>query len=179
MPSHKIVVRYRDGHLLKGTTSNFNPIGRTFILVPMDQDKHPDPIEVHVEKLKAVFFVRDFAGNPGRKERTTFEEHQTYAGREVEVVFKDGEKMIGSTPSYSPDMQGFFVFPVDTESNTLKVFAVNAGVSSVRLLTKGQRSGGDRRSGMERRRTEHRHDGPDKRTGADRRSGADRRGRPD
>ncbi len=134
MPSHKIVVRYTDGRIVKGHTTNFNPEAPTFHLIPADGQPSGQPVLVQVEKLKAVFFVRDFAGNPGRDDRRDFIDGQPQLGHKVEVEFEDGEVLRGFTPDYKHGMPGFFVFPADTESNTQKVFAVSRAVKSVRLL---------------------------------------------
>ena len=142
MPNHKIVVRYNNGRLVKGCTTNFNPNAPAFTLTPAEAASTAPPEAIDVCLLKAIFFVRDFAGNPGRKDRDSFEARQPYAGRRIEVVFKDGEVLIGSASTYSPTFQGFFVFPADTDSNTLKVFAVNASVRSARWLDGAQKKGG-------------------------------------
>lgn len=142
MPNHKIVVRYNDGRLVKGCTTNFNPNAPAFTMTSADQASPGQSEVIDVSLLKAVFFVREFAGNPGRKDRDSFEARQPYAGRRIEVVFKDGEVLIGSASTYSPIFQGFFVFPADTDSNTLKVFAVNASVRSARWLDGAQKKSG-------------------------------------
>jgi formylmethanofuran dehydrogenase subunit D len=84
--------------------------------------------------LKGVYFVRDFEGNSQYNERKTFAENERPSGRKVEVTFKDGEVMVGSTMGYDPQRQGFFFFPADPQSNTLRVFVVTAAVSNVRFL---------------------------------------------
>ena len=134
MLSHKIVVRYADGRIAKGRTTNFNPDAPSFHLIPADGQAADGPLLVEVEKLKAIFFVRDFAGNPKREDRRDFLAGQPQLGRKVEVEFQDGEVIRGFTPDYKHGMRGFFLFPADTESNTQKVFAVSRAVKSVRLL---------------------------------------------
>ena len=76
-----------------------------------------------VARLKAVFFVRDFNGNPGHKEQKT--SAGTGQGRRVEITFADGEVIIGTTLNYRPDGQGFFVSPSDTAANNTRIFVVS------------------------------------------------------
>jgi len=130
----KIVVRYLDGTVRKGHTRNFNPQARRFALMPLEAEPGTQPEMIEMCDLKAVFFVRDFAGNPGREDRQQFLQRQTYQGHKVEVTFKDGEVMTGSTANYDPEKHGFFVFPADEDSNTLKAFVVARNTKKVRLL---------------------------------------------
>ena len=176
MPANKIVARYNDGRVLKGFTTSFSPNAPHFFLTPAEDGPAAKPVTVEMARLKAVFFVRDFAGNPGRRDRQHFVSNQAYQGCEIQVEFNDGEVMVGSTPGYGPEMPGFFIFPADTDSNTLKVFAVASSVRKVELLTANRRGGADRRSGEDRRKAQLPFEGPDRRKGGDRRSGVDRRG---
>src|SRR5947208_3439570 len=62
----KVVARYVDGKVLKGY-ADFDPNQPSFCLVPIE---NPDGegIEVQVRDLKALFFVRSFAGDPAYSE---------------------------------------------------------------------------------------------------------------
>jgi len=55
-------------------------------------------------------------------------------GRKVEVVFSDGEKLSGTTSTYTRTGPGFYVSPVDPQSNNQRIYVVNKNVRSVRLL---------------------------------------------
>jgi len=88
-----------------------------------------------VRRLKAVFFVRDFAGNSQYQERKTYLQGENPGGVKLEVTFADGEVLVGSTPlGYDPKRQGFFLTPADPGSNNLRVFAVSSAVKGVRQL---------------------------------------------
>jgi len=128
----KVIARYADGRIVKGVTRDFlqnRPIFHLF------SSESSDAIEVEVKDLKAVFFVRDFAGIPEYNERKEFFEDDAPAGRRVAVTFADGEVLIGSTVGYDRKRQGFFFTPVDPQSNNVKVFAVNASVKDVTFFT--------------------------------------------
>ena len=60
---NKVVVRYLDGRVLKGMTEDFFPNRPLFHLRPLDSQ---GTVDVRSRDLKAVFFVRDFAGDPKR-----------------------------------------------------------------------------------------------------------------
>lgn len=62
--SQRIVVRYQDGRILKGSTGNFLPTGDAFHVMPANGPSGTRPVEVRTGELKAMFFVKDFAGNP-------------------------------------------------------------------------------------------------------------------
>jgi hypothetical protein len=129
----KVVVRYVDGRVVKGVTQDFFPNKDCFHL-SSDTTTSEEPAEVLIRDIKAVFFVRDFDGNPGYNERKEYNNGDKAQGRKVEILFVDGEKLVGSTLGYDPNRLGFFLFPVDPESNNIRVFAVTAAIKSVRYI---------------------------------------------
>jgi hypothetical protein len=130
----KIVVRYTDGRVLRGYTHDFFPDKSLFHLKLIADGNKDKVIEVHIKELKAVFFVKDFFGNPSYNEERDFEEAKNIHGRKIEVTFKDGEILSGSTVGYDPNRPGFFIFPVDPRSNNLKIFVISKAVTKVRYL---------------------------------------------
>ena len=105
----KIVVRYAEGQLLKGYTQDFSPGRSQFSIWPSVNAASQERVIVPLARLKGVFFVRDFAGNPGYVERVDADQAQH--GRRIEVTLVDDEVIVGRTLSYRPDGYGFFVFP--------------------------------------------------------------------
>lgn len=132
MELRKVVLRYRDGRVLKGSTLDFAPHKARFHLFPVGSPAQA--IEVAVQELKAIFFVRDFAGSPEYQEQKHFPEGRRPPGRKVEVMFEDGEVLVGYTVSYDPQRPGFVLVPADPQSNNLSVFVVLAGVRKVSYL---------------------------------------------
>ena len=126
-PENRVVARFQDGLSLRGTTIDFSPTRRTFRLTDDGAT-----YEVELGKLKALFFVRDFEGNPAYNDRKGFFARLNH-GKKVMVEFKDGEVLFGYTLTYSSQGAGFFVFPGDPESNNEKVFVVHAATRTVRL----------------------------------------------
>jgi hypothetical protein len=134
MEPTKVVVKYVNGRLIKGFMQNFSPNKDRFHLIPADSPSGGS-IEVLVKHLKAIFVVRDFAGNPQYDERKKYENGEKPSGVKLEVTFVDGEVMVGSTMlSYDPKRQGNFIIPADPKSNNLRVFVVSSAVKSVRQL---------------------------------------------
>ncbi len=131
----KIVARFADGTTVKGTTNNFQTTGASFYLFPEGDSA---PTEIVPASLKAIFFVKSFEGEPEYKERKEFEPDDRLQGRPVEVEFNDGELLTGSISDYNPRTTGFFLFPIDPDSNNQKVFVVNAAVKSVRFVSPEQ-----------------------------------------
>jgi hypothetical protein len=130
----KVVVRYADGKVIKGYTQDFFPNKDRFHLHPQQKSSGQDTEQVLVKELKAIFFVKDFDGNPAYDERRQFSDGEKAQGRKMEILFKDGEKLVGSTLGYEPNRPGFFVNPVDDKSNNIRVFVVQASVDRVRNL---------------------------------------------
>ena len=131
---NKIVARYADGRLVKGVTSDFFPGRETFHVSVAAAAPGTGPVEIHVKDLKALFFVKDYAGDPKRVERMEFDPTRPPAGRRLRVVFNDGEVMVGTTQGYQPGRQGFFVIPADTGANTERCYVVSASTKEVAFL---------------------------------------------
>ncbi len=88
-----------------------------------------------MKRLKAIFIVRDFIGNPKHDERKKYVEGENPPGVKLEVTFADGEVMVGSTLlNYDPKRQGNFMIPADPNSNNIRVFVVSSAVKNVRQL---------------------------------------------
>lgn len=134
MERGKIVVHYADGRILKGYSHDFYPNKPRFHLFLAVAGLFDEAIEVRIHDLKAVFFVRDFAGDPEYDERKYFADGLRPPGRKVEVTFMDGEVLVGATIGYDPRRPSFFLVPADPETNNLRVYCVSAAVSKVRYL---------------------------------------------
>ena len=127
----KIVVRYADGSLAKGFTQDFHPSRSQFSLWPAINARPSERVLVALARLKAIFFVRDFNGNPEYRERKSFTVGGQ--GRRIEVTFADTEVILGTTLNYRKDAAGFFVIPADPASNNTRIFVVAAAVRGVRF----------------------------------------------
>jgi hypothetical protein len=134
MEAIKVVARFADNRLMKGYTQDFFPNKSLFHIHPVDSPGSREGIEVLVKDLKALFFVRDFQGNPDYDERKAFDPKEQISGKKVEVTFLDGEVLVGTTLGYDPKRPGFFIHPLDPKSNNIRVFVSSLAVRSVRFL---------------------------------------------
>lgn len=125
---NKVVARFKDATIMKGTTSDFFPNKKGFHLALISGEI----VEIDVEMLKALFFVKDFEGNRDHKEEYT--DVVPGGGRKVRIEFKDGETVIGFSLGYSPNRPGFFVIPADTKSNNERFFVVASATTKVSFI---------------------------------------------
>lgn len=126
----RVVARFRNGRVVRGYTNDFHPSKPHLHLTA--EDNKGETLFLALSQLKAVFFVRDFAGDPARVERAEFGEGQH--GRKIEVTFEDGEILVGTTLAYRGEGAGFFVHPADSKSNNMRVFVAPGSTRHVRFL---------------------------------------------
>ena len=129
----KVVAAYLDGRRLKGYTNDFSPARDQFFLFP--ESSGSGPVErgsaIRLAELKALFFVKDFVGDPTRLDSASA---TASPGRKLEVVFSDGETLTGFSVAYNPRALGFFLQPADAASNNERIFVVNRNAKQVRVL---------------------------------------------
>lgn len=128
---NKVVAHYSNGKLVKGATQDFFPNRPLFHLAPVDGTA---PVEVKCKDLKALFFVRDHVGNAQRRNPSGFlvSPAETRQGKKIAVLFRDGELLCGYTLTFSPDRDGFFMFPSDAESNNLRIYVLTAACAEIK-----------------------------------------------
>jgi len=129
---NKIVAHFQTDRLLKGVTSDFLPTKDTFHVVPADSALGAKPVEVRVADIKAVFFVKEYGGNPGHPDSQAFT--RPPVGRKIRVAFKDGEVLVGTTQGYQPGRPGFFMVPADAGANNDRCYIVASATKSVSFL---------------------------------------------
>jgi hypothetical protein len=134
MKPAKIIAKRSDGKILRGYSQDFFPSKPIFHLSKSENGTSQKVEELRMMDLKALFFVKDFLGNPDHEERKVFFEGDKASGRRVEVAFHDGEVLQGSVLGYNPQQPGFFLFPVDPKSNNERVFVINSSVKGFRYL---------------------------------------------
>ena len=128
----KVIARYRNGLIVKGSTPDFVQ-GREFFHVSLWEDP-TQVVTVHTPDLKALFFVRDYEGDYTHIERNTFDDPVEASAHPIRVVFSDDEELIGTTRSYHPERQGFFLVPADEDSNIERCYVIKASTKLVELL---------------------------------------------
>ena len=128
---NRVVAHTLDGKLIKGTTQDFFPNRPVFHILPAEGGP---PVEVRSKQLKAVFFVREFAGSQARRDVRGFLQApgETAQGKKLAVRFKDGELLCGYSLTYSPDREGFFMFPSDAATNNLRIYVLTASAAEIK-----------------------------------------------
>lgn len=134
MPN-RVVVRYLDGRIERGYTTDFQPGKDVFHLVVKNEEGEDKSLAVKMANLKAVFFVKELHGMD--KSRPVIKRHfddikdQKLIGKKVRVEFVDGEVLNGLTLGYSPQRRGFFFSPIDPESNNERIFALLSAIKDI------------------------------------------------
>ena len=131
---NKVVARYAGGGMVKGVTADFLPGRDTFHVSVAAGGPGSETVEIRMQDLKAVFFVRDYSGDPQHVRKKEFDAGRPAAGRKIRVVFRDGEVFVGTTQGYQPGRQGFFVVPADPGMNTERCYVISASTQSVSFI---------------------------------------------
>jgi hypothetical protein len=131
----KVVAHFIDDIIVKGHFFDFDPESPSCMLYQENNGRSLNhPVVLEMKEIKALFFVKSFDGNKDYRERKEFLEGDHILGRRMELTFIDGEKLRGSTLDYDPRRRGFFLIPVDPDSNNIQVFVVSNAVMNVTFL---------------------------------------------
>lgn len=127
-----VVARYRDGRTIKGATYDFGPQKKGFHVDPLGEEGGKVS-EVLFTDLKAVFFVRSLEGRLDHAlVKEAFEEKAEPAGlMKIKITFFDGETLVGTTHGYTVEREGFFIVPLEEDSNNLRIFVISNAVKDV------------------------------------------------
>lgn len=133
-----VVARYKNGRMIKGITYDFGPQKKGFHVVELEGEGEKQGGKVHevlFSELKAVFFVKSLEGKkgpPSLKGLLEEEEEEESAGLlKVKITFFDGEILVGTTYGFNPEREGFFVIPMDRDSNNLRVFVISGAIKNI------------------------------------------------
>ena len=144
MKINKVIVRYKNGEVMKGSTGDFIPNKDVFHLkllngeplyVNIEELKvvhFVKDLEISIEELKAVFIVKSFEGNKDRKDKYT--DDMPGGGRKVQVEFSDGEVLIGYTQDCTTTRHGFFVVPADLQNNNDRIYVITSAIKNLTVL---------------------------------------------
>ena len=127
---NQLVAHFLDGRLIKGASMDVSP-SRPICHITTPEG---DIVRVALTELKALFFVRDLAGNPGYREVKGIEpsDPRTRGAKVLEIHFRDGEVLVALSAGYSDDRPFFFVNPADPNSNATRILVNRAAVGSVK-----------------------------------------------
>jgi hypothetical protein len=131
---NKVVAHFKDGSLLKGETTDFNPGKEVFHLLDESAPVGARIREIQLVNLKGLFFVKDLDGDLGHAKSNVFDLKDLTPGRRIRILFKDGETMHGITQSYQPGRAGFFVVPADRRSNTERAYIITSAAADITFI---------------------------------------------
>ena len=77
----KIIARFSDGRMKRGFSQDFYPDKPIFHLQADFSGESGELEDVRISDLKAVFFVKNFSGNPDHEERKRFIKEDQPSGR--------------------------------------------------------------------------------------------------
>lgn len=129
----KVVIRKLDKSLVRGYVDP-----RTFLSTDgielLEHEGHL--LNIPLDQVKGVFFVRDFEGNPRHPERKIFHSRPRQSGLWVRMIFKDNEILEGLTTNnlLSLDPSGFYITPPDMYSNNLRIFVPRGSLAEMEVL---------------------------------------------
>jgi hypothetical protein len=125
--THKVVAHYVGGRVIKGVSHDIDHRKPFCHIRTADHQK----VAVKLSELKALFFVKDFAGNSKREDGRLLDggDPRARGAHPIEVEFPDGERVVGLTAGYPPLNPFFFVLPVDALSNNVRILINKAAVS--------------------------------------------------
>lgn len=138
----KTVTRLNNGNLLKGYMKDFSPNQKE---LTVEETGTARQHHVKTEDVKAVFFVKSFEGDHEYKEKKSYGIAKI-KGQRVFVKLRDGESMVGFLEGDVPwergfflskqdsDLKGFFLLPVDEDTNNIKVFVVASSIDEVTVV---------------------------------------------
>ncbi len=128
MNNYKLVVRQKDKTLLKGKSIDFDP-NRLFFNMSLLSGVQT---KIHMENLKAIFIVKDYAGN---KDYTySYEDVLFWYGIKIRITFNDGEIMIGYISDYISSKRGFFVTPADIKGNNRGIYVIRSSTKDITYI---------------------------------------------
>ena len=131
---NKVVARFAAGNMIKGTTTDFFSGTDVFHVSMLNAPAEEKPIEIYTKHLKALFFVKDFRGDPHYINRNEFDPKYPTIGLKIRVEFKDGEVLVGTSTEYQPGRSGFFILPADTGTNNDLCYVVVEATKEIRIL---------------------------------------------
>jgi hypothetical protein len=126
----KIVIHMKDGKIHKGVTQDFDPDRGTFHFLPAEGGGVP--MRIDLERMKAVFWVKDYIGNRNFVSRREFGSTRDRR-RPAVVTFADGEEMWGSVAEVDDRLPGFFFYPGDEDDNNIRVYVIRSATKGVRF----------------------------------------------
>jgi hypothetical protein len=130
--AQKVVAHFIDHTVVKGTSIDVDPgKPRCHVL-----SKEHGTVEVDLAQLKALYFVKDFAGRPEYDDvhKPAQGDTRLRGSHQVKLTFVDGEEVSGLMNRYPPNRPFFFVLPIDPASNNIRILVNRDAVTRIEPL---------------------------------------------
>lgn len=130
-----IVARFTDGRTVKGRSLDVAQNRPTCHV----RTESGSMEEVALKDLKALFFVKSLDGNAGHVDgaEISADDARLRGAHLVEVRFHDNERIVGLAMRYPPNQPFFFLVPVDTVSNNVRILINAAEVAAMQPVRRG------------------------------------------
>lgn len=125
----KVVAHFIDHTIVKGTSADVDPKRPMCHIHTQDRGV----VEVDLKQVKALFFVKDFGGQPGYDEtqKVATNDSRLRGSRQVRIEFADGEELGGLMNRFPPLGPFFFMLPVDQQSNNVRILVNREAIASM------------------------------------------------
>ena len=133
-----VIARTKEGIVTRGYLEQGRYLNKGLVRMV---DVEGKPVSLEMESLKAIFFVRDFSGDPNYMEEKALRSEPDRPGLRARLRFEDNETLEGvaenSLDTITPP--GFFFWPADPKSNNLLIFVVTSALIGFRVLSMDSR----------------------------------------
>ncbi len=86
-------------------------------------------MDIRLEELKAVFFVKDYRGD--KNHHYLYTDAIAGGGSKIGIRFSDGEHVQGFIHAYHHGREGFFITPADINGNNSRIFVIASSVEEI------------------------------------------------
>ena len=127
--AQKVVAHFIDHQVVKGTSVDVD-LGRPICHVRTDEGS---VVEVDLAQIKALYFVKDLAGDSAYDENHMPEtgDSRLRGSTLIDITFVDGEKLGALANRYPPRGPRFFVVPMDAKSNNVRILVNRDAVATM------------------------------------------------
>lgn len=129
----KVLVKLRSGEQIIGDLLSLNPARPSFYLVAEEEGGKVHNINVSMDLVKAIFFLKKQEKDASVVRTETIEQTVVAGlhGFRLDVEFKDGEMMHGSAHKYNPSDKGFYMVPLNPAERYDRIYINAAWVKNV------------------------------------------------
>lgn len=130
MFEERVVIHYLDGRTLSGYGDSFLPWEEEVLV----KDHLEQMVYVQLAEVKLICFVRQHDSDGGATHQPSPPlQFVAVPGRRVHLKFRDGEEIVGLASLEAPPRGGFFLTPLNPNSNNRRVFVNLAAIENFRF----------------------------------------------